>query len=230
MKISKDQKKKNFALLLKAAARLSQKKDFAELTMRAIASEAKMSEAAIYNYFPTKESLLTGYLHWSISEALEKVKSHPSFLGMNFSERLHLVIESHLELIEVDRDFVKQVYGHLFVQSIPFAQSSLKETRKLYMDFVDREMEEAVGRNEMTEPPFRGLLCELFWDFHVGVIYYWLKDESRGSINTTQVIDLSLNIFNELMRGGLMNKVYQLGHFLLKEHVLNKLFTLGKTE
>lgn len=229
MKISKDQKKKNFALLLKAAAQLSKSKNYSELTMRSIATEAKMSEAAIYNYFPTKESLLTGYLDWSIAEALSKTKLHPSREGMTLTERLHLLIETHLEIIESDRAFVEQVYGHLFVQSIPMAQSSIKDTKKLYLEFIDSEIEAAVRRGEMPDPPFRGLICELLWDFHVGVLFYWLKDESKGSLNTTQVIDLSLNIFNELIRGGMMNKIYQLGHFLLKEHVLNKMFTLGKS-
>ncbi|MBO9668251.1 MAG: TetR/AcrR family transcriptional regulator, partial [Bdellovibrio sp.] len=62
MRISKEQRQKNIEAVFKSVIKLSSRSDFDSLTMKAIAKEAKIGEATIYNYFPKKESLLTGYL------------------------------------------------------------------------------------------------------------------------------------------------------------------------
>lgn len=228
MRISRDQKKKNFEKLLRATATLAQKYDFDSITMRAIAAEAGISEPAIYNYFAKKEDLLTEFFDWSLEESIAKTMALENFSQLKFADKLHAFIEEHLEFLEQDKRFAGQIHGQLFVQPIPLIQTQIGKSRKRLVDWLDSEMNEAVKKGEFPDPPFRTLMCELMWDFHVGVIFYWLKDSSEGSMNTTQMVDLSIGIFRELLAGGIMNKAYALAHFLIKEHLLTKLFSQMK--
>ena len=59
MKISKAQKIKNRQSILDAFVILSKGKKFKEVSMKAIAKSAGLSDAAIYNYFASKEELIT---------------------------------------------------------------------------------------------------------------------------------------------------------------------------
>jgi AcrR family transcriptional regulator len=67
MKISAEQKDENRRAILDAAVDLMIEKGFRSMTMRAVARKAGIGDATIYNYFPTKESLVQGYY----MEALE---------------------------------------------------------------------------------------------------------------------------------------------------------------
>ncbi|MNY50732.1 hypothetical protein D3C86_1862610 [compost metagenome] len=75
----------------------------------------------------------------------------------------------------------------------------------------------------MPAPPFQEFLLALLWDFHIGILYYWLQDEDKASMRTTELVDLSMKVFEELLRSDLFNKVYSVAHFLFKEHILNKM-------
>ncbi len=224
MRISRDQKKQNHQKLLRATAKLAQKYDFDSITVRAIAAEAGISEAAIYNYFTKKEELLPEFFDWTLEEALNETQGRSGFADQSFGDKLHALIEQHLELMEPDKKFIGQIHSLLFSQPIPLAQTQVAKSRKRLVDWIHTEMDRAVEKGEFPDPPFRALICELLWDFHIGVIFYWLRDESKGSLNTTQMVDLSLGVFRELLNGGLMNKTYALAHFLIKEHLLTKIF------
>ncbi|MEO0334886.1 MAG: hypothetical protein AAF202_00720, partial [Pseudomonadota bacterium] len=80
-----------------------------------------------------------------------------------------------------------------------------------------------VARQEFKQPPFQDFLVSLVWDYHIGTLYYWLKDDSESSMRTTELISLSMGVFDEILKSDLFNKIYSVAHFLFKEHVLNQL-------
>ena len=61
MKINEQDKQLTRVRILEAAVDVITIKGFKAATMREIAKEAKVGDATIYNYFPTKEKVLYGY-------------------------------------------------------------------------------------------------------------------------------------------------------------------------
>ena len=61
MKISEQEKQRTRLKILEAAADVIIEKGFKSASMREIARRAGVGDATIYNYFPSKESLLYGY-------------------------------------------------------------------------------------------------------------------------------------------------------------------------
>lgn len=222
MRISKEQRQKNIESVFKAVTKLSSRTDFDSLTMKAIAKEAKIGEATIYNYFPKKELMITGFLDWTIESAIEKTQLEAS-KNMTFTEVLHTLIENHIEILAPSKAFFAQSIESLFVNPLALANTSVSTTKNRYIKFITEEFNRSVEKGSVKAPPFQEFILALLWDFHIGMLYYWLKDDDSSSMRTTELIDLSMKVFDELLRSDLFNKVYAVAHFLFKEHILNKL-------
>lgn len=225
MRVSKEKQEETKLAILKSTAKLSKDSEFKSITMKAIAKEAGIGEATIYNYFATKESLIFGYFENTLRKSIEQVESE-GVDDFKFTEIIHSLIEAQLELMQDDEEFVKEVFQYLFVNPLFLGNSVLAESKKLHFNFTERCFEQALSRGEFKDPPFRSLIFELIWDFHVGVIYYWIKDESSNKDKTTEMTDLALQLFAEVLSSDLFGKIYGLSHFLIKEHLMNKLLSV----
>ena len=76
--------------------------------MKAIAKRAGVADATIYNYFPTKESIIFGYYHDHMQGLTERLKSLEDFHTYGFQEQLQTVMEISLDLYLEDREFVAE--------------------------------------------------------------------------------------------------------------------------
>lgn len=222
MRISKEQKQENIRSVFQAVIKLSKDSGFDSLTMKAIAKEAGIGEATIYNYFPKKENLITGYLDWSVEEAISKTQEDP-LDDMTLTDIFHSFLENHIEILTPAKSFFADSVQTLFVNPISLANTNVATTKGKHRDFIEKEFMKSVESGDFPSPPFKDFLLSLMWDYHIGVLYYWLKDDGKDSMRTTELIDLSLKVLQELLKSDLFNKVYAVAHFLFKEHILNKL-------
>lgn len=227
MRISKEQKRKNIQSVFKAVVTLSEHDSFDNLTMKAIAKEAGIGEATIYNYFPKKEKLITGFLHWSVEEAIQRTRED-DLDSMTFTEQLHTFIDNHIEILEPSKRFFRESVESVFVNPLVLANTSVSETKNQYLSFVEERFNKSLEKGDFTAPPFQEFLVQLIWDFHIGVLYYWIREPGKDAMKTTQLVDLSLQVFDEVLQSDLFNKVYGVAHFLFKEHILNKMLNPTK--
>ncbi|MCB9025332.1 MAG: TetR/AcrR family transcriptional regulator [Bdellovibrionaceae bacterium] len=229
MKISKAQKEKNLVAIIEAAIKLSNKDSFKTVSMKAIAQEAGISDATIYNYFPTKEEIITGYFELRMKQAILAAKKSEEYLALDYFQKIQWLIENHLDNLRKDGDFLSQSLNQLFVQPISLAQTSVGKSKQKYLAFLDTELQVAIEKKEFDSPPFASFICELIWDFHLGMVFYWIKDKSNSKANSSQLIQMGVELLKEVMCANILNKAYNIAHFLFKEHLLSKLFQLGLT-
>ena len=81
---------------------------------------------------------------------------------------------------------------------------------------------------EIPEQPYQELLPRLFWDYQSGVLAYWLKDDSEGFANTTQLVDSSMDIIATILHQGLVGKSLDLLSFLFRTHVMTHFDTFAE--
>ncbi len=218
MKISKPQQAQNRRHIIRIAVDLMTEHGYEACTMKQIARAAGIGDATIYKYFPSKEKLLMAYYELSIEISLQVTLETPDLPQFSLQERLQLLLDSFLELLLADREFVaisKTVISKsplLMMRDQMPGQQALKQQ-------VLHFLEEAEQNAEIAPCEFKGLISGLFADYLFAVIIYWLNDDSEEFSDTTQLVDLTLAILVLALRSGLINKLTELFGFLLRSQM-----------
>lgn len=219
MKINEQDKQLTKLRILTAAVEVITIRGFKNATMREIAKQAKVGDATIYNYFPTKEKVLYGYCEYVQQQVILELKEISNFHEYTVQEQLQQLVETNLRLWLPSREFLQQVMGLSF--GTPWlGLTHIEETKRLFTVMVVDMLDAAIEAGEIPEQPYRELLPRLFWDYMSGILIYWLKDNSEGFANTTQVIDRSMDIIANILQTGMVGKLLDLVSLLFRTHIM----------
>jgi len=222
MKISNKQKMINRKKIIGVAVDIMVDHGFKSATMRAIAKEAEFGDATIYNYFPTKEAILFAYYEEKLNECIENLKKVEKFNEFTFHEQLQTFFDIQLEIFLPDREFIELSFKRIFF-SLSQNYIQLEPIRKLFETIIDDFFKAAIEVNEIPEQMFQTIIYQLLWDYYIGVIIFWLNDKSEMFADTGVLVDKTLDLFCSLLKAGTVNKVFDIGSYLFKSHVLSRL-------
>jgi AcrR family transcriptional regulator len=228
MKVSQEQKSQIRQKLLEASVELFVEKGFAATTMRDISKRAGFSEGTVYNYFATKEGIFYAYFD-SKDRALEKALADVrGFDDFTLKEKLQLMMETSLDGYAADRAFVAIAYKA--IQDSPLRSfSELGPVKERFADRIAGYFKRAMERGEIPSQPFERFLVHVLWDYMNLVVFYWLRDESPKYANSTRLIDMSLDIYKDVVASGIVTKAADMLTFLFKSHVygnIDRLFSV----
>ncbi|WDP89104.1 MAG: TetR family transcriptional regulator [Desulfobacter sp.] len=226
MKISKAKKQENRSNIIQAFADLVIEKDLKTATMRDAARKAGLGDATIYNYFPTKEAIVYGYYEDKLEEAVSGLKAIPDFNEFTFQEQLQTFFETLLTLYTADREFLDKTFKSAFF-TLSQQQKRLRPVKDKYTAVVRDIFEAAVEADEIPDQVFMDIIIQVYWEFYLGLIIYWLGDDSDGFHRTSVLMDKSLDLSCSAIRAGIANKVFDIGLFLFKNHVLSRMDRFG---
>ncbi len=218
MRTSKSQQEQTRRQILRCAVDLMTAQGFEGTTMKQIARAAELGDATIYKYFPSKEKLVLAYFDQASADALALMQKTKGQQRFGLQERLQLLIDSLLELLLADREFV--ALAHQMVQEAPLLLSgqALPGKDLLRQAFADM-LAQAEAAGEIAPCAFKSSLSGLLADSVYGIVAYWLKDESEAFGNTTQLLDLSLGVLVLALQSGIVNKLLDLGGFVLRSQL-----------
>ena len=222
MKISQKQRKKNRRKIIGVCVDLMIEKGFKAATMREIARRSEISDATIYNYFPTKESILYAYYEDHFLDCSKKLQAVEDFNAYSFQEQIQTYFETSLTLFLPDREFVALSYKTVFF-SLSQNYQLFEPIRKQFLLAINDMLEAAIEVEEMPPLVFSEFVVQLFWDYYIAVLAYWLADESPQFEDTSILIDKSLDLGVALLKSGVFNKMFDLSIMLFKTHVLSRL-------
>lgn len=222
MKISEQEKAQTRIRLLEAAVDVITEKGFKSASMREIAQRAKVGDATIYNYFPSKEKLLYGYCEEVQHRVMAALKGIENFHEYAIGEQLQQLVETGLQTWLPAREFLQQVFELTFSSPVA-AYEHLKEARNLNTRMVVDLLDAAVEAEEIPPQPYQDLLPRLLWDYQTAILAYWLKDDSEGFANTTRLVDQSMEIVAGVLHTGLVGKSLDLISFIFRTHVIGRL-------
>ncbi len=95
--------------------------------------------------------------------------------------------------------------------------------RQQFIAAIKEMFDAAVEVEEIPPLMFSELVMQLFWDYYIAVLAYWLNDASPNFDDTTVLIDKSMDLTAALLKAGVVNKMFDLTVMLFKTHVLNRL-------
>ncbi|OGR26208.1 MAG: hypothetical protein A2277_19190 [Desulfobacterales bacterium RIFOXYA12_FULL_46_15] len=222
MKVSKEQKLETRQAIVRAAVDIMTEKGIKPATMRHIAKTAGIGDATIYNYFPAKEDILYAYYEDHLEACTAKTATIPGSETFNFQEYLQAFLDTSLDLYLADREFVNMSFKDIFF-SMSHNFNRLKPIRDNFFSLVQEHLNKATASGELPGMMFQEIIGRLFWDFYVVAVIYWLSDRSKGFSNTTVMIDKSLDLTCTVLKSGLIDKFFDMGMFIFKNHVLSRM-------
>jgi AcrR family transcriptional regulator len=226
MKVSKQEKALTRKRILRAASDVISEKGYKSASMREIARRAEVGDATIYNYFPTKESLLYGYCEDKQQAVEEALKQIEDFNEYSLREQLQQLTETELALWLPDREFLAEVFTLTFSAPIT-GVANLAGTRHRFTRMVEEIIDAAIEAGEIPDQPYKALLAPLYWDYFSGILAFWLKDDSEHFANTTQLVDRSVEIIAMVLQTAMIGKALDLFSFMFRSQVSRHLERLS---
>ncbi len=222
MKVSKKEKLRTRRKIIKTAVELMGEKSYNKVSMRTIARAAKIGDATIYKYFPSKEKLLTGYYELCAEDTVEALQKIDDIEQYALHEKLQVLLDTYLSHMLPNREFVCESFP-LIYQSPMFLFSHVNPIHKELTPIIAQFLDDAWEKEEIPTFPFQSVLPDMLCEYMIGVLYFWIKDESEEFHDTTQLIDLSLNLMITLLKSGIINQAADFLGFMIKGQMLRTL-------
>ena len=195
--------------IMEIAMKLFLDQGFEKTTMREIASAAGLAPGAAYYHFESKEHMVFDFYEMSYQKHLaeaERVLADEKDLA----KRIAGVIKAHLKVSEPYYEISKVLFRIAADPKHPLSPFS-KESK----DLRDRNIEilRRCLEGQKLDKDLAARLPELLWMFKMGMILYWLHDQSAKRAKTYQFVDQASAMVASLIQ---LSKLPVLGSFSKK--------------
>jgi AcrR family transcriptional regulator len=177
------------ARIVQAALALFREKGYEETTMRAVSERAGVALGSAYYYFQSKEDLLQAYYAQAHAEHVRDVA--PILAREKTLEgRLKAVLLAKIEGQEPYHRFAGLLFrtaGDPLSPLNPFSPES-SPTRQASTALMARVLE---GARLRVPKDLKARLPELLWLYQMGVILFWVHDQSPRRARTRSLVEHS---------------------------------------
>ena len=184
--------------IVETALRLFREHGYEATTMRLIATEAGVSVGNAYYYFPSKQHLVQAYYDGSQERHVAAARPHLD-RETGFEQRLHGVLRSRVDTMQSEQAFAVDLFRSAADPRSPLSPFSPESApaRAVAVSLYAEAVEGAVG---LTVPPdLRAALPELLWLYQMGVVLFWVHDDSPGASRTYALVDGTVPIVARLV-------------------------------
>jgi AcrR family transcriptional regulator len=185
-------------LILSTALRLFREQGYGRTTMRAIATEAGVSVGNAYYYFSSKEHLMQAYydhLQDQHGEAAAAILAGEK----SFTVRLSGVLHSWLDISAPYHEFAGTFFKTAAEPKSPLSPFS-EESRPARESSVEMFRQVVEGSDLKLPDELKAELPELLWLMLMGVVLFWVHDDSEDVRRTRALIDRAVPLVDRLLR------------------------------
>lgn len=186
---------KTRALILQTALELFRGCGFEITTMRDVARAAKVATGAAYYYFPSKEAIVSAYYDQVQRVHAEKVREE--WRGKSsLRERLGIAFHSKLEILKDDRRFLGALFRYTGDPEHPLSVFGKgTQIQRAQSMAIFREVLEGTDLSE----EMLQLLPQALWLAHLGMILFFIYDDSNGQQRTHKLLDGMLDFLVQVI-------------------------------
>ena len=184
--------------IFEAALELFRTEGFETATMRDIARSAGVATGAAYYYYASKEAIVLEFYRRASAEMQPKI--HEALQGASkLDGRLRAVIGVKLNQFASNRGVLRALLRNGADPRHPLSpfSSETKEIRGTDMVWFRRI---TVDCGLRIPRDLEASLPEVLWFFQMGVIFFWVIDDSPEQARTEKLLELSAKIVSTLIR------------------------------
>jgi AcrR family transcriptional regulator len=185
--------------ILDAALEMFRTKGFEETTVRDIAAAAGVALGAAYYYYPSKDSLVLAFYQRSCAEMQPRIEQALAASKPGLEERLKTLINAKLQYFAPYRGVLRALLKNGADPAhplSPFAENN-KPIRDVDVAWFQKLLSDGGIRVPKDLEPH---MPEVLWMFQMGVIYFWISDDSRGQHRTARLLELGAKIVATLLK------------------------------
>ena len=184
--------------ILEVALGLFRTKGFDRTTMRDIAAEAGVATGAAYYYYPSKDAIVMAFYRRTFDEMqtkIGKVLNAPGSLEVRMRELIRVKLEHFGRNRGVLRGILKNGADPKHPVS-PFSAET-KAFREMEIAWFRR-----LVRDEHVRLPheLEARIPEVLWVLHIGMMFFWITDDSPRQLHTRRLIDQGMSTVTALLR------------------------------
>lgn len=183
--------------ILECALDLFREQGYDRASMRAIAKCAEVSVGNAYYYFASKEHLIQafyGRTHVEHLAACESVLDRERDLR----ERLRGVLLAKIDTAEPYHRFAGVLFKTAADPASPLNPFS-EESRPVREDAIRLMERVVVGSRRSVPEDLAQELPELLWMYLMGIVLFWIHDDSPGRARTRRLIDRTSDLVARLI-------------------------------
>ena len=184
--------------ILNAALELFRNEGFESATMREIAQQAGVATGAAYYYYPSKDAIVMDFYRRSCAEMQPKIEAALRDLE-GLEPRVRELIRVKLAHFAPNRGVLRALLRNGADPTHPLSpfNAATKEIRDIDIAWFGRILKDCGTRIPRDlAPELPGLL----WFFQMGVILFWVIDESPHQERTARLLALSSKAVATLVR------------------------------
>jgi AcrR family transcriptional regulator len=184
--------------ILDAALDLFRQEGFESATMRDIAQKAGVATGATYYYYPSKDAIVMDFYQRACAEMQPKIDAALQ-KSRGLEDRLRELIRVKLVHFAPNRGVLRALLRNGADPKHPLSPFSpeTKDIRDIDIAWFQRILVDCGIRIPRDlEPELPGVL----WFFQMGVIYFWVIDESPKQARTEKLLELASKNVATLVR------------------------------
>jgi len=184
--------------ILDAALDLFRAKGYDNATMRDIAARAGVATGAAYRHYRSKDAIVMAYYRRTFDEMqpeIHKVLEAPGGLEYRMRELIRLKFEHFGPNRRVLRALLRNG-ADLKHPVSPFSKES-----KPLRDMETGWFRQLLADDGLTLPPgLESHIPEVLWALHIGVMFFWIADDSPRQAHTMRLLDQGMSTVTALLR------------------------------
>ena len=184
--------------ILDSALELFREKGFEPTTMRDIAQKAEVATGAAYYYYPSKDAIVTDFYQRSCAEMQPQIEAALEH-AKGLEARLRALIGVKLSFFTPNRGVLRSLLRNGADPRHPLSPFSpdAAAIREIDIAWFRRILTDCGLRIPRDlEPHLPGVL----WFFQMGVIFFWVIDESPKQARTARLLELATKSVVFLLR------------------------------
>jgi AcrR family transcriptional regulator len=166
--------------------------------MRDIAAAADVATGAAYYYFRSKEELVMAFYVRTAEEARERLPEAVQ-RSTDLRKRLRTIIEFKLSQFSQHRRLLIGLLRIGIDPSHPLSPFG-KETQAMRDEGIEEFRSAVEGSNVRLPKDLQPDLPRLLWLYQMGIILFWIFDDTPGQKRTQTLLDGTIDLIVRLIR------------------------------
>jgi AcrR family transcriptional regulator len=188
---AKDETRKR---ILKVSQKQFAQQGFDETTTRDIARDANIAVGTLFNYFPTKESIVENLVNDGCIRAAERFAAELERNGQKDSSTLDEELFAHVAAVLRElKPYRKYLPAVLETSLSPLAENHAGDHTSLRAAHL--EIVSQILLRHAPQEAISPIAIQLYWTLYTGVLVFWASDSSPRQEDSLALLDQSLSMF-----------------------------------